>query len=242
VDAARPSPCSASALVLAIDGPSGSGKSSVSRAVAGRLGLRYLDTGAMYRAVTVWMLRHGIDVHDPAAVAAHASGPVILVGTDPAAPTVTLDGADVSRLIRSPAVTQAVSAVSAVPSVRRRLVAEQRAIVGSGGIVVEGRDIGTVVAPDAPIKVFLTASPKARAERRTAERIDPSVSVQATLADLDRRDRFDSTRAASPLTQAPDAVVIDATDMSLDAVIDAVVDLVMSRRPLSYAPPAGRPW
>jgi cytidylate kinase len=194
----------------------------------------------MYRAVTVWMLRRGIDVNDAVAVAAQAGGPVISVGTDPAAPTVALDGADVSRIIRSTPVTQAVSAVSAVPSVRRRLVAEQRAIVGGGGIVVEGRDIGTVVVPDAAVKVFLTASPNARAERRTAERLDPSVSVQATLVDLDRRDKFDSARAASPLAQAPDAVVIDATDMPLDAVIDAVVDLVRSRRSLSWAPPAGQ--
>jgi CMP/dCMP kinase len=243
VDAARSSPSSASALVLAIDGPSGSGKSSVSRAVAGRLGLRYLDTGAMYRAATLWMLRHGVDVDDASAVAAHASSPVIFIGTDPAAPAVTLDGVDVSCLIRTPPVTRAVSAVSAVPAVRRRLVAEQQAIVGSGGsggIVVEGRDIGTVVAPDAAVKVFLTASPNARAQRRTAERIDPSASVQATLADLDRRDRFDSTRAASPLEQAPDAVVVDATDLSLEEVIEAVVDLVRSRIPVSWAPPAGR--
>jgi CMP/dCMP kinase len=246
VDAARPSPSSASALVLAIDGPSGSGKSSVSRAVAGRLGLRYLDTGAMYRAATLWMLRHGVDVDDASAVAAHASSPTIFIGTDPAAPAVTLDGVDVSGLIRTPPVTRAVSAVSAVPAVRRRLVAEQHAIVASGssgssgGIVVEGRDIGTVVAPDAAVKVFLTASPNARAQRRTAERIDPSASVQATLADLDRRDRFDSTRAASPLEQAPDAVVVDATDLSLEEVIEAVVDLVRSRIPVSWAPPAGR--
>ena len=240
VDAARPSRSSDSALVVAIDGPSGSGKSSVSRAVAGHLGLRYLDTGAMYRAVTLWMLRHDIDVDDPAAVAAAAGRPAISIGTDAAGPTVTLDGADVSRLIRTPPVTRAVSPVSAVPAVRRRLVAEQRAIIGAGGIVVEGRDIGTVVAPEAAVKVFLTASPNARAERRSAERVDPSASVQATLEDLDRRDTFDSTRSASPLVQAPDAVVVDATDMTLEEVVRAVVDIVRSRQPVTGAPRGGR--
>jgi cytidylate kinase len=225
---------------VAIDGPSGSGKSSVSRAVAGELGLRYLDTGAMYRAVTLWMLRNGIDVDDPVAVAAHANDPAISVGTDAAGPSVTLDGADVSRHIRFPSVTRAVSPVSAVPAVRRRLVAEQQAVIGAGGIVVEGRDIGTVVAPDAAVKVFLTASADARAQRRTAERIDPSATVQATLEDLDRRDRFDSTRAASPLAQAPDAVMVDATDLTLDQVVDAVVGLVRSRLAVTGTPHGGR--
>lgn len=240
MDAPRPRSSSDSALVVAIDGPSGSGKSSVSRAVAGEFGLRYLDTGAMYRAVTLWMLKNGIDVHDPVAVAAHASNPAISIGTDAAGPSMTLDGADVSRQIRAPSVTRAVSPVSAVPAVRRRLVAEQQAVIGAGGIVVEGRDIGTVVAPDAAVKVFLTASADARAQRRTAERIDPSATVQATLEDLDRRDRFDSTRAASPLAQAPDAVVVDATDLSLDQVVDAVVGLVRSRLAVTGTPHGGR--
>ncbi|HSA51851.1 MAG TPA: (d)CMP kinase, partial [Yinghuangia sp.] len=131
-------------IVVAVDGPSGSGKSSVSRAVAQRLGLRYLDTGAMYRAMTWWMLHNGIDVHDAAAVAAAADKPELVSGTDPAAPTITADAADVAVPIRGPEVTAAVSAVSAVPEVRTRLVAMQRAVIGSGGIVVEGRDIGTV--------------------------------------------------------------------------------------------------
>jgi cytidylate kinase len=240
VDAARRSPSSDSALVIAVDGPSGSGKSSVSRTVARRLGLRYLDTGAMYRAVTLWMLQHEVDVNDASAVAARVYEPKIVIGTDPAEPVISIDGEDVSHLIRTPPVTLAVSPVSAVPSVRQRLVAEQQDIIGAGGIVVEGRDIGTVVAPDAAAKVFLTASAGARAERRAAERIDPEASVQTTLEDLARRDRFDSTRVASPLLQASDAVVVDATDLTLDQVVDYVLDMVRSRLPLTGAPQRGR--
>lgn len=213
----------------------------MSRGVARELGLRYLDTGAMYRAVTLWMLRHGIDVDDAAAVTAQADSPVIAVGTDAAGPSITLDGEDVGAVIRTPPVTRAVSPVSAVPAVRRRLVAEQQAIIGAGGIVVEGRDIGTVVAPEAAVKVFLTASPDARAERRSAERIDPPASVQATMEDMARRDRYDSTRAASPLAQAPDAVVVDATELSLEEVVGSVIDIVTSRRPVLGGRGRGRP-
>ncbi len=164
-----------------MDGPSGSGKSSTSRGVADRLGLRYLDTGAQFRAMTVWMLRHGVDVHDPEAVAAHADQPRIVSGTDPLAPTITVDGEDVAVAIRSAETTAAVSPVSTVPAVRRRLLELQRAIIaealGEGGIVVEGRDIGSVVWPDADVKLYLTADPAARAARRTAE--NGSVSVAA---------------------------------------------------------------
>lgn len=207
-----------------MDGPSGSGKSSTSRGVAKRLGLRYLDTGAMFRAVTWWMLQHGIDVDDAAAVARHAEQPVLESGTDPDAPTITVDGTDVAGPIRSPEVTAAVSAVSAVPEVRRRLLRDQRAIIGEGGIVVEGRDIGSVVAPDAEVKVYLTADPQARAARRTAELSGDDVS--ATQQDLLRRDRFDSGRATAPLTMADGAHHIDTTAYTLDEVIDQVVALV----------------
>lgn len=209
---------------MAMDGPSGSGKSSTSRGVASRLGLRYLDTGAMFRAMTWWMLRHGIDADDAEAVAAHAQEPVLVSGTDPAAPTITVDGVDVAGPIRSPEVTAAVSAVSAVPEIRVRLLRDQREIIGDGGIVVEGRDIGTVVAPDAAVKVYLTADPEARAARRTAEL--SGVDVTATREDLLRRDRHDSGRATAPLAMADGAHHIDTTPFTLDEVIEQVVALV----------------
>jgi cytidylate kinase len=207
-----------------MDGPSGSGKSSTSRGVASRLGLRYLDTGAMFRAMTWWMLERGIDVDDAAAVAAHADEPVLVSGTDPAAPTITVDGVDVAGPIRSPEVTAAVSAVSAVPEIRARLLRDQREIIGDGGIVVEGRDIGTVVAPGAEVKVYLTADPEARAARRTAEL--SGVDVTATREDLLRRDRYDSGRATAPLAMADGAHHIDTTPFTLDEVIEQVVSLV----------------
>lgn len=211
-------------VVVAMDGPSGSGKSSTSRGVAARLGLRYLDTGAMFRAVTWWMLEHGVDVGDPAAVAARVEEPLLESGTDPAAPTIRVDGTDVAGPIRSLEVTGAVSAVSAVPEVRARLLHEQRQIIGDGGIVVEGRDIGTVVAPDAAVKVYLTADPEARAARRTAEMSGGDVS--ATREDLLRRDRYDSGRATAPLAMAEGAHHIDTTPYTLDEVIEQVVALV----------------
>ena len=156
-------------LVVAVDGPSGSGKSSTARRTAAALGLRYLDTGAMYRAVTWALLQRAVDVTDAEQVAAAAANVQLAAGTDPGAPTITVDDVDVSVPIRGQEVTAAVSAVSAVPAVRARLVLLQRWLIGDGGIVVEGRDIGTVVAPDAPVKVFLTADTSARAERRTAQ-------------------------------------------------------------------------
>ncbi len=214
------------ALVIAVDGPSGSGKSSTARGVATRLGLRYLDTGAMYRALTWALLRRGVDVDDPTAVERVAPDVRVLPGTDAAAPTIVCDGVDVSGPIRGDAVTAAVSAVSAVPAVRAQLVKLQRAAIGGGGIVVEGRDIGTVVAPAADVKVYLVADASARAARRTAERGGPVDRVAATQADLARRDALDSTRTVSPLAVAEDAVVIDSTTLSLDEVVDAVVALV----------------
>jgi CMP/dCMP kinase len=213
-------------VVVAMDGPSGSGKSSTSRGVAIRLGLRYLDTGAMYRAMTWWMLEHGVDVDDPDAVASDVDRPVLVSGTDPQAPTITVDGTDVSGPIREAAVTSAVSAVSAVPRVRQRLVREQRDIIGDGGIVVEGRDIGTTVAPAADVKVFLTADPQARAVRRAAEQ--SGADVTATQHDLLRRDRIDSGRTASPLAMAADARHIDTTPYTLDEVVAQVVELVQA--------------
>ena len=211
-------------VVVAMDGPSGSGKSSTSRGVATRLGLRYLDTGAMFRAMTWWMLQHGVDVHDSEAVAAKADAPLLVSGTDPQAPTITVDGTDVAGPIRTPEITTAVSAVSAVPEIRERLLREQRDIIGAGDIVVEGRDIGTVVAPDAAVKVYLTADPAARAARRTAELA--GVDVAATEQDLIRRDTLDSGRATAPLTMADDAHHIDTTPYTLEEVVEQVVALV----------------
>ncbi len=216
-------------LIIAMDGPSGSGKSSAAKGVARALGYRYLDTGAMYRAITWWMLEQGVDVEDADAVAARAAEPLIEVSTDPDAPGVSVGGRDVSAPIRGRAVTGAVSAVSRVPEVRRVMVARQREIMAAGDIVAEGRDIGTVVVPEAPVKVFLTASEEARAQRRAKEIADPAVSVEATLADQARRDRLDSTRTTSPLTRADDAVEIDSTELGLDEVIDTVLRLVKER-------------
>lgn len=215
-----------SGLVIAIDGTSGSGKSSTSRGVAARLGLRYLDTGAMYRAVTWWMLQQGVDVADADAVAARAGDPVVESGTDPLAPTICVDGVDVSIEIRSDEVNAAVSLVSAVPAVRARLVALQRAATVGGGMVVEGRDIGSVVLPDAPLKLYLTARPEARAARRALE--EGGSDLTATRDSLLSRDAIDSTRAASPLVRADGAVHLDTTTSTLDEVIDRVVALAES--------------
>jgi cytidylate kinase len=218
-------------LVVAMDGPSGSGKSSVSRAVATELGIRYLDTGAMYRAMTWWMLREGVDVNDPQAVAAAAEKPSLCSGTDPANPGITVDGVDVSGSIRSREVTGAVSAVSAVPAVRARLVGMQQAIIArcradDGGIVVEGRDIGTVVAPDAAVKMYLTASEEVRAGRRNAETTVEVVPVEVTRDELARRDHLDSSRAASPLARAADAIELDTTTLTRAQVVAAVLEQV----------------
>ena len=215
-------------VVVAMDGPSGSGKSSTSRGVAARLGLRYLDTGAMFRAITWWMLENDVDVHDPVAVAARADEPLLVSGTDPEHPTITVGDTDVAGPIRGPEVTAAVSAVSAVPRIRERLLREQRDVIGDGDIVVEGRDIGTAVAPDADVKVYLTADPGARAARRSAEQA--GTDVAATEADLIRRDRIDSGRVASPLAMAADAHHIDTTPYSLEEVVDQVVALVEKAR------------
>jgi CMP/dCMP kinase len=218
-------------LVIAVDGPSGSGKSSAARGAARALGLRYLDTGAMYRALTWWMLRAGADLTDAAEVTANARRPAIDISTDPDTPWVRVDGQDVTEAIRTREVTNAVSAVSACPAVRTRLAGLQRAIIADThaagrGIVLEGRDIGTVVAPQAQLKIFLTASEKARAHRRAKDlAADPAATVALTRDELARRDRLDSTRAVSPLLKAADAVEIDTTSAGLDDVIAQIVRL-----------------
>ena len=219
--------------VIAVDGPAGSGKSSVCRGVAARLGLRYLDTGAMYRAMTWAMLDAGVDIDDPAAVAEAADGVEIVSGTDPTGPTIHVGTVDVEGPIRGDAVTGAVSAVSAVPKVRERLVAIQRgevsaAVAAGTGIVVEGRDITTVVLPNADLKIFVTADPAVRATRRAAQDAElgkATVDVQQTEAALRERDAKDSSRETSPLAQAADAIVVDTSDLSLEQVIDRVCSL-----------------
>lgn len=224
--------------IVAVDGPAGSGKSSVCRGVAKALGYRYLDTGAMYRAMTCAVLDAGIALDDPSAIADFSRVPEIVSGTDPSAPTITVNGVDVSGPIRSAEVTAAVSPVSAVPEVRTRLVSMQRhaaadAQASGRGIVVEGRDIGSVVLPDADLKVFLTADPAVRALRRAKEEAGgadvATASVSATEQALSARDAHDSGRAASPMTQAPDAVVVDTTDMTLNEVIAHVCELIAAR-------------
>jgi cytidylate kinase len=230
--------------VIAVDGPSGSGKSSAARATASALGLRYLDTGAMYRAVTWWMLEHNVDLADTGTVARHTLDLSIDVSTDPEVQWVKVDGIDVSAEIRKRRVSNVVSLVAAVPEVRACLIAQQQALIAgavqTGGIVAEGRDIGTVVAPDAAVKVYLTASEQVRAERRAAElagrqavehvpsqpstgstdgHLPPSAAV--TRAEQAQRDRRD----ASQSQMAADAIEIDATDLGLDEVVGRIVGL-----------------
>lgn len=214
-------------IVIAVDGTSGSGKSSTSRGVADRLGMRYLDTGAMYRAMTWWMLSSDVDVHDADAVAAAAGKPVITSGTDPLAPTIALDGADVSVEIRSDRVNAAVSPVATVPEVRARLVALQQqeireALAAGSGIVVEGRDIGTAVWPEATLKLYVTADPAARAARRAAE--EGGTDAEAVRASLESRDKIDSTKGGAAVPEG--ATHLDTTPYTLEEVIQLVVDLV----------------
>ncbi len=229
----------ANTAVVAIDGPSGSGKSSTSRGVARALGLDYLDTGAMYRAMAWYMLDRGVDITDPAAIAARADEPTLTSTIDPDAPTIAVDARDVSEAIRGEAVTGAVSPVAAVPEIRTRLVALQRAVVEAAqaagrGIVVEGRDIGTVVLPDATAKIYLTADAEARAARRALQDADREGLAQqpatgdlaATAASLAARDAIDSGRAVSPLRAADGAVHVDGTYLTLVEVIDMIVGIV----------------
>lgn len=219
-------------LTIAIDGPSGSGKSSVSKAVARRLGVGYLDTGAMYRALTWWCLERGLDLTDTEAVAAAARELPLVIGTDPGDPTVAVDGTDVGEAIRATRVSTAVSAVATnleVRSVMRTLQRDlmARAAEQTGGVVAEGRDITTVVAPDARVRVLLTASEEARLRRRSAELhgATDAAAVEATRDQVVRRDRDDST--VSSFTEAAEGVVlVDTSDLDFDASVEAVLDVV----------------
>jgi CMP/dCMP kinase len=223
--------------VVAMDGPSGTGKSTVSRRLAKAVGAAYLDTGAMYRAVTLAVIRAGLDPEsvDAEHVAIDAAKSIRSV-TDPSAPVVLLDGEDVETEIRGPEVTGAVSAVSAMPHVRAALVEQQREMIAENpGIVVEGRDIGSVVVPDAPLKVYLTASEEVRATRREAQdrKAGRTADHATVLADVRRRDRLDSTRKTSPLHAAADALVLDTDDLPVDAVLTELLRLVEERGLLS---------
>ncbi|MGV0746515.1 (d)CMP kinase [Mycolicibacterium sp. XJ870] len=216
-------------LVVAVDGPAGTGKSSVSRGLARAMGARYLDTGAMYRIVTLAALRAGADLADPAVIDRAAADVAVGVGSDPDEDRAYLGGEDVSIEIRGGEVTRAVSAVSAVPAVRTRLVDLQRRLATGGGrVVVEGRDIGTVVLPDADVKIFLTASAEERARRRNAQNIAAGLpdDYPTVLADVQRRDHLDSTRPVSPLRAAEDALVVDTSDMNETQVVAHLLDLV----------------
>jgi CMP/dCMP kinase len=221
-----------SRTVVAVDGPAGTGKSSVSRGLAHLLQARYLDTGAMYRIATLAVLRAGVDPTDQDAVQAAAAAANLSVGHDPDKDRSYLDGEDVSSEIRGDAVTKAVSAVSSVAAVRARLVDLQRGLAaGPDSVVVEGRDIGTVVLPDADVKVFLTASAETRARRRNDQNVAAGLpdDYDSVLADVRRRDHLDSTRAVSPLRAAADAAVVDTSEMTESEVIDHLVDLVKQR-------------
>ncbi|MGP4057271.1 (d)CMP kinase [Mycobacterium sp. 4D054] len=216
-------------VVVAIDGPAGTGKSTVARGLATSLNARYLDTGAMYRIVTLAVLRAGVDPADAAAVGAVAQTVELAVGSDPAQDRSYLAGEDVSLEIRGDAVTKAVSAVSAVPAVRARLVALQRELASApDSVVVEGRDIGTVVLPDADVKIFLTASAEERARRRHDQNVAAGLpgDYEAVLADVRRRDHLDSTRAVSPLRAADDALVVDTSTMNQSEVVTYLTGLV----------------
>lgn len=219
------------AFIVAVDGPSGSGKSSVSRGVAIKFRYEYLDTGAMYRAVTWFGLVHNVS---PDRIGQRLDECAIISGTDPVSPFITVNGQDVTDQIRTPDVTAAVSSYSAVPEVRAAMVAQQQAVAGNAGagLVAEGRDLGTVVFPDANLKIYLTADVLARAQRRAAENAERGHDddVNNTHESLAARDAADTARSVSPLQAADDAVHVDATDMTLDEVIDTVTKLIEERQ------------
>lgn len=225
-------------MIIAIDGPAGSGKSTIACELSRRLGFEKLDTGAMYRAVAFTALDRGIDLDDEAAVDALASAITIRFTPGESSGSITVDGRDVSREIRTPLVDANVSKVSAYPGVRTAMLEPQRALAQNHDVVAEGRDIGTVVFPDAEVKVFLTADPRVRAQRRVLQRHGGDVAdarvleseVAETLASIERRDALDASRDVAPLVAAPDAVQIDSTAFTIDEVTDQIADLVAQKR------------
>jgi len=219
-------------LVIAIDGPAGSGKSTTARLLAQRLGYVYLDTGAMYRAFTLKVLRKGLDIHDEEALARLARETEIRLEPSPQGVSVFLDGEDVTDKIRTPQIDRAISVVSQVKGVRERMVDLQREMGRQGGIVAEGRDIGTVVFPNADVKVFLVASPEARAERRLKDLKAQGIrlSKAEVLADILRRDKLDSTRAVSPLRKADDAFELDTSSLTIPEQVEKILEWVEKKK------------
>jgi cytidylate kinase len=218
-------------IVVAIDGPAGAGKSTVSKRLTSLLGYRLLDTGALYRSVALSAKRRGVSYDDAGALAAIAAGLVVNFQLDGMTNRVFLSGEDVSAAIRTPEVSEGSSIVSAVPEVRAALLQLQRELAGKGGVVAEGRDVGTVVLPDAGAKFFLTASDEVRARRRVEELRAAGIAAMydETLAEMRRRDERDSSRAAAPLVCAPDAIVVDSSVLAIDEVVDQMVQIVRER-------------
>ena len=210
-------------LIIAIDGPAGSGKSTVARMLASRLGYAYIETGAMYRAVALLAMRSGASLEDGAALEALTCAAEMRFAATDAGTRLFVNGEDVTESVRTPEVTAAASVVSAVPGVRRALVERQRALGADGGIIMEGRDIGTQVFPGAQVKVFLDASPQVRGERRVAQ---AGGDIEETAAQLAERDRRDRERSASPLVQAPGALYLDSSRLSLNEVVETILALV----------------
>ena len=217
---------------IAIDGPSGAGKSSLAKAVAKRLGIIYVDTGALYRTIGLYMKEQGVDPHDAPAVASALDGLTLSLTFENGAQHIYLCGRDVGESIRTPEMSLYASAVSAIPAVREFLLDTQRRVARESSVVMDGRDIGTVILPDAECKIFLTASPEARARRRTEELLAKGMDVkyETVLEEMILRDRNDSTRAVAPAIPAEDAVFLDNSDMTAEETLDAAVKIIENSR------------
>lgn len=219
-------------MIIAIDGPSGAGKSTLGRMIARELGYLYIDTGAMYRAVALAVIESNVSLQDVQAIAATAAQADVKLEGDPDSLRVSLNGRDVSEEIRTEEVSHTASVISTIPEVRRTLVERQRKMGAHGGVVLDGRDISTVVFPNADIKFFLTAQPTARASRRyKEERLrERDITFEETLTDINARDQRDSTRADSPLAIAEDAIVIDSTEFSVEEVFERMMETIKARQ------------